>query len=237
MEDTIYDQVNSRLVFFSETLAALKEDRIYSTGVIYDYEFVNRLKIISEIDQFVKEYPDTFKKYLQVFANQYFFLFNQVLEYLIPDSDTEKSRLHDRLVIDISFIIEHLNGLLNPEKEIQEQPEPPQKFEPLQPIEKILILHYLKFTPLNNSLLSLRNKEFIFSRLFGINENSIKKPLSKIREYTEYIKPKINEDQAEQFYPVLEKRVKPFFDESNLFEISKVIETRINELKTIAGKL
>ena len=117
--------------------------------------------------------------------------------------------------------------------EIQEQPETPLKYEKLKPIEKTLIMYYLKIDCLTPYQMGLKPGNYFLSRLLDINPESIKKPLSKLPDYT--TNNKLTESQARNLYPILEK-VKQFFDESELFKISKVIEERIKQLRFISGK-
>lgn len=131
-----------------------------------------------------------------------------------------------------------IDEISTPEIEVMEKP---QKFETLKPIEKILIVYYLNQqnklfnNPINQ--LSLNSGKYFLSRLLDINPDSIRNPVLKISEYTtmNITHKEMTQQKALNLYPTL-NTVKTFFDNSELFEISKVIETRINELKRKSGK-
>jgi len=243
MSESIYEKIENRISTLNNIIFGFSvngKDVVYTLddyvqfcgGIVVSNESQS---YIIEFDQFIRENQDPakYEKYLNTFLEKYVVLDSQFdkllswqINYVVISDITLKSRC-------IKQIIEHLKGLLNPENEIQATP---QKFEKLLPIEKILIVYYLNQNnklfnnPLNQ--LSLKSGKYFLSRLLDINPDSIKNPVKNISDYTIN---KVTEKQAESFYKTLEK-VKSFFDNSELNEISKVIETRINELKRISGK-
>jgi hypothetical protein len=229
MEESIYDTINNRIIFFNETFAAISVNKLYHAKLHEKYNQIDHLKITLEIDQFVKEYPEN-NIYLEEFLRKYEKLNKSIKNFLKSNEKPQNEPFNQMFKSDISKIIEHLKGLLNPESDIQ---EPPQKFEKLKPFEKILIFHYLNGeNKLFKYPLNSKSGKYFLSRLLDINPDSIKNPVNNISDYTTN---KVTQKQAESFCKILEK-VKLFFDKSDLNEISKVIETRINELKRISGK-
>lgn len=236
MENSIYDQIQKHLDDYAIINQELENTVPENANELIDvrpYD-LDSAKVLFEIDIFVRENPDIYKKHLISFQSKFENVRKRICTYVLENEEAVHKKYdgnsHIALILasHLRKIKNYLTELLNPETEIQEQP---QKFEKLLPIEKILILHYLKFE--GSSLkYTLAEKEFTLSRLFDIKEGSIKNPLSKVRDYTEY---HVDPKPAEQYFPRLQK-VKLFFDESKRYEISKVIETRINELKKIAGK-
>jgi hypothetical protein len=190
----------------------------------------NPSKYTIEFDQLKRDFPDTFRIYLKEILISYESLREFDLEgkQLLLAGNKEIVLL-DCFTLCLDVIIEHLKELLIPESEIQEQP---QKFEKLKPGEKILIIHYLKIESLKPCQLGLKPGVFFLSRLLDINPDSIKNPISNLDDYTTN---PLTKGQAGAICRTLEK-VKSFFDNSDLNEISKIIEIRINELKRILGK-
>lgn len=229
MSESIYNQAQNRILVLYEILESYELDLKNGLNNIYEKYGLgihSPCDYTIEFDQFKIEFPQTHKKYLQSFLDQYEAL-NQYY--------SEMAYYHRDLIIGylsscIKEIIFYLKGLLNPENEIQEKS---QKFEKLGETEKILIFYYLneKNKMFKYPLNSKSGKHFL-SRLLDINPVSIKNPVLKISDYTTN---QVTERQALDLYPRLQK-VKTFFDNSELFEISKVIETRINVLKQKAGK-
>jgi hypothetical protein len=200
-------------------------------------------KITYEFDLLKRELPETYKEKLKPILSDYEWI-NHLHDNLYqPNNQNDEKREFNEYSItnDNEYFIDHLSrclkhiiyylkGMLNPETGIQEMP---QKFEKLKPFEKILIFHYLnERNKLFKYPLNSKSGKYFLSRLLDINPDSIKNPVSNISDYTTN---KVTEKQAESLYKTLET-VKSFFDNSELFEISKVIEPRINELRIKAGK-
>ena len=231
MSESIYEKVNNRIDVFGEIVQDLVSNPEIQESIYKKYgkDILDHLKYISEIDQFKKEFHENNERYLKDFLDRY----ERIRMFLaFPDKSFKdrKSMENHGLLVCINQIIEHIEGLINPELGIQ---EPPQKFEKLKPFEKILIFHYLnEKNKLFKYPLNSKSGKYFLSRLLDINPESIKNPVDNISDYTTN---QVTEKQAESFYKTLGK-VKTFFDESELFEISKVIETRINVLKKKAGK-
>jgi hypothetical protein len=221
---------------------------ILKSKMPFDYtrfEKVDPIKMCLKIDKFVRKNPN--KKYSQELLIKYLSLQVSIKKYvseLIPNYNYDERNLNDypQAVFDlfaaVDYITEYLKGLLNPEDVIQEQP---QKFEKLKPIEKILIIHYLKIDSLKpiNSQLHIKPGIHFISRLFDINTSSIKDAVLKIANYTTDDNsgklPKIEANTANQYIPIL-KNVKSFFEDSDLKNISKEVGKRIEVLNEISGK-
>jgi len=114
-------------------------------------------KICYVIDQFVIECPVTYEKYLDDLLKMYLIVQRKLKKYLDEFLNLDNDRINE-LYWTIRNTIDHLQFVLKIERnrfidimdrwvdaqsEIEEQPE---KFEKLGPIEKILIIHYLKLT-------------------------------------------------------------------------------------------
>lgn len=193
------------------------------------HSYHDRLKFMSDIDCIKKEYPDSYKNYLSVFEER-------LSGLLVALNDSPKVPYNvdeSRTVIGISNTLrgelEYLTKILTSESAPQ---EPPKKLERLKPIEKLLIIDYLKIDSLKRFQLGQKPGVYFLSRLLDINPESIKNPLQKLDDYTT---DKLTDSQAANIYPTLEK-VKLFFDNSELKGISKEIEIRINALKIQLGK-
>lgn len=232
MNDSIYEIIENRISTFQEILNEYtngKGNKMVFLCEKYGKNIAYPPRYTIEFDQLKKDFPDVYKHYLNIFLVQY-----ETLEYLFAKADISNTKVKildiKALFICIDDIIKHLNRLLSPENEIQDQP---QKFEKLKPIEKILIIHYLKIESLKRYQYHLKPGVFFLSRLLDINPESIKNPVLKLSDYTTTNID--SEYKARNLYPTLEK-VKSFFENSDLNEISKVIEIRINELKVISGK-
>jgi hypothetical protein len=228
MNESTYDKINNHFeqLFTNYMIFQNKDDGgdYGKETVVFDEH--TEFQLCLEIDEFVKEYPDTNKKYLIPIQEKYRELFAELSGLFKNEKIPNKIR---NLYFVVGYIDEHLTELLTPKNEIQEQP---QKFEKLKPSEKILIIHYLEISSLKRYLFNSKSGTFFLSRLLDINPVSIKKPLFKLDDYTTN---KLTEGQARTIFPVLEK-VKSFFDYSELNELSKVVETRMKELKIILGK-
>jgi hypothetical protein len=243
MIGTTYDKINNRIKDFWGICSITRASR--ERRLPTDIDDFDEFKITFEIDQFVKENPKTFEKYITKFLSQYLVLQKHLhrniksrveIQELInnfdkyPDFNNLESIHYYGLSGKIDKIVNHLNGLLNPEPEIQ---EPPQKVEKLKPFEKIIIFHYLnEKNKLFKYPLNSKSGKYFLSRLLDINPESIKNPVDNITDYTTN---KVTEKQAEPLFKTLEK-VKSFFHNSDLYEISESIELRIKELKRISGK-
>lgn len=254
MIETTYDMVFKTKEYLQELVSELFEDNMFKSprpDWVSEVSKLDEYKFIFDIEQFIKENPVSSYRYLRVLFNEYRFLRmelrSKVVKYLPTFYDEDDSEdMIDEIELEDSegqdFIdgIDYLSGTLDfiveffydlpDEPEIQKQP---QKFEKLGAIEKILIVHYLKIESLQRYQYHLKPGVFFLSRLLDINPESIKKPVLKISDYT--INQIDSESQARNLFPTLEK-VKSFFDNSDLNEISKEIETRIKELKRISGK-
>ncbi|MBV5313197.1 MAG: hypothetical protein JZU47_07860 [Prolixibacteraceae bacterium] len=239
MSESIYDKAKRRLLTINNILSEYTTIEIKTIDIHKKYQTVfDPLEYIIEFDQLKKEYGNDSVRYLNRFLALY-----ESSESLLIDSDRSKLNEHTKPITEISDfvfnplsnclkqIIEHLNRLLNPEPEIQETP---QKFEKLGAIEKILIVHYLKIESLKRYQYHLKPGIFFLSRLLDLNPDSIKKPVLKVLEYTTE---NIDSDSKARNLITTLKTVKSFFDSSELKEISKVIETRINELEIKSGKV
>ena len=255
MNETTYDKVYKTKEYIEELVDELFKDNIFKSpgpdwvSKVYS---LDEYKFIFEIEQFIKENPVSSYRYLRVFFNEYRALHmelrRKVVKYLptfydediINEDMIDEIELEDSERLDFIDEIEQLSGTLDLIVEFfddlpdeQGLPKQPQKFEKLGAIEKILIIHYLKIETLKRYQYHLKPGVFFLSRLLDINPESIKKPALKISDYT--INQIDSESQARNLFPILEK-VKSFFDNSDLNEISKEIETRIKELKRISGK-
>ena len=235
MIESIYMQVKDRIREFQITI-----DKYYNDDNEVQYvEQTNPLTYTFEFDQLKKEYPDPeiYRKYLIDVLERYEWLKSLFVE---PDKSANQfKRMNiDLLLNSINQIIKYLKGLINPETETQEQP---QKFEKLKPIEKILIVHYLKIDSLKpiSSQLHISTGINFISRLFDINQSSIRDAVKKIANYTTDDNtgklPKIEAKTANQYIPIL-KNVKSFFEKSDLISISEEVGKRIEVLNEISGK-
>lgn len=256
MIETTYDKVFKTKEYLEKLVSELFVDDVFKSprpDWISEVFKLDEYKFIFEIEQFIKENTVTCYRYLRLLFNEYRGLRGElrskVVKYLptfYDEFDDDDEDLIDEIELEDSerqdFIdgIEYLSGTLDSiveffielpdEPEIQQTPP---KFEKLGNIEKILIIHYLKIESLNRYQYHLKPGVFFLSRLLDLNPESIKNPVLKISDYT--TKNIDSASQARNLYPILEK-VKSFFDNSELPEISKVIEIRINELKRISGK-
>lgn len=241
MNESTFDSINE----------TIKSYRNFAEEMFYNYERQqaanhfcanelfskhDSLKLMSKLDCYRKENPDNYKIYFNRFLDKLNDCLQRLNEPRVPFGigeirkfDSEEARMADIVLGCISDAIQHIKELLKPETETQ---EPPQKFVKLKPIEKLLIIDYLKIDSLKRCQLGQKPGVFFLSRLLDINPESIKKPLLKLNDYTTI---ELTDSQAANIYPTLEK-VKLFFDESELNEISKVIQIRINVLKRQLGK-
>ena len=133
---------------------------------------IDQFKICSEIDQFKIKYPDTHLKYLRQLLIEYTTLMFSKDEFIaeyLPEYGKEfiDPYGYDVLFTTIDYIVDHLKDIfkiedvrdmLNPETSIFETP---QKFETLKPIEKILIIHYLKIESLKRYQYHLKPGVFL----------------------------------------------------------------------------
>lgn len=236
MSETSYEVCYTRLDYFDKAIKNVTEDKLDSNGKYYEDIWPPMMHII-EIDLFKKEFPDTFLLYLDFFHDWYSMLLSDMelmeSEIELYNDFDKKQRLSNPVNVLVSWldiIVTHIEKIIQPENEIE---EPITKVEKIKPFEKILIFHYLnEKKELLKYPLNSKSGKYFLSRLLDINPESIKNPVANISDYTMN---KVTEKQAEPLFKTLEK-VKSFFDNSDLTEISKVIETRINELKRISGK-
>lgn len=138
MSESIYDQVKNRIanllriysMFVSYTKRFEDKDPIEYYNNHPELEIISkdRYKVYIEIDQFVKEYPDTYKIYFdEEILPKYktlLELINKQLQILNNRNPENKWLFIEYFKINIEYIINHLEELLNPETAIQQQPKP-----------------------------------------------------------------------------------------------------------------
>jgi len=255
MDESCFNFINKAIKHYSvlaKVLFDLYESRqaniqfdLYGQPYTYDlYDQVDTydyLQLIWKLDCFKKDNPDNYEKYLNIFFiefdeiwESFNDLITRVCEPLFSTGIMNTFDIHignkaNTGLNIISATKRHIIELIIPETETQEQP---QKFDKLKPIEKLLIINYLKIESLKRCQFGQKSGVFFLSRLLDINPESIKNPLNKLDDYTAN---ELTYPQAANIYPILEK-VKLFFDNSELKGISKEIEIRINALKRQLGK-
>lgn len=236
MNESIYKKVNSHISMFFTQIHNMEKNGYSDEYGIDRHSGKDPYLFTIEFDELKKEYPDTYPKYITKFYNTYKSLFG-MFEALDLPKNNENEYEHpyiNSLSNCLQHIIEHLQEMLKPENEVRKKLT---KEERLIPIEKILIVYYLNQSKklFNNPIGQFNSKpgKYFLSKLFDINPDSIKNPAKKVSEYTTDIIE--TQQKALNLYPTLEK-VKLFFDNSDLNDISKIIELRIKELRIKAGK-
>lgn len=231
-EKTIYEQVKYSYKgfhsLFNQHILNIVYERPFYTP---DYSHLDRIIVSMEFEEFKVQYPDTYKKYLGDFLTEYLQLQSETSQVVCSNENMRYIPSVSKFCKDIDYIVDYLEEMVTPEDNL---PETYLKFEKFQPIEKLLIWHYLNLDSLKLYQYNLKAGVFFLSRLLDINPESIKKPLSKLNIYT--ASNELTPSQARSIYPTLEK-VKAFFDESELSKLSTVIEARITELQMKSGKV
>lgn len=231
-EKTIYEQVKYSYDAFCRISDKLESYGYYvSEPYEKDYGKIDRIMVSMEFEEFKRQYPDTYKKVLADFLKEYIQLQSQCEQYITSQEKFRNKLDVIKYVKDIDYLVDYLQGMVKPDDEVAETYL---KSDKLLPIEKLLILHYLAVDSLRTCIFSSKAGKFFLSSLLDINPESIKKPLSKLVDYT--ANNELTPKQASSLYPLLE-RVKAFFDESELSKISAVIETRLTELQMKSGKV
>jgi len=134
-----YNQLDKRFRFYFDAIEIIKQDKIYSSGLIKDYYLTDRLQILNEIDSFIKGFPERKQTYLKPLLKHYRLIQKVISENFGDDllhsqsinnenPRSEKIDLLIKIVYDTDFIIKHLKELLKPEQ--AKQPEPPKAIQP-----------------------------------------------------------------------------------------------------------
>ena len=115
---------------------------------------------------------------------------------------------------------------------IQNEDENKPIISTLDPIEKLLVAHYLDIAKPNYT--NYKDGINFYSRLFGINPNSLKNNMNRIANYTtDDDKPLTLQSCTQRLIPL--KKVKKFFDDSGMKKESKLVDDRINHLILRSG--
>lgn len=132
MNESAYDKVFKTRLHLDTIVFDIFRDKFKMLPSCKDPELtvVDKLKICLEIDQFIKEYPETNKKYLQVLLNEYLSLQkikNIKVAVMIPNYDERDLNDYPHEIFDlfaaIDYITEYLTELLTPKTETQKQPK------------------------------------------------------------------------------------------------------------------
>lgn len=131
MTDSTYEKIKGRLDYFWDIATQITQKGFSSENVTFSYISQDKLQISLDIDQFVKENPDTHIRYLKEFLRQYsllqFVLFkNDAFNYNICDEQYSNNIL---LSETLNYIVSHLEWLLEEENSIHDQKESVNKAE------------------------------------------------------------------------------------------------------------
>lgn len=243
--EAVFDRCCNRWHKFNKLYHRITDDKISNSEFSDELGEDDPLKSLIELDQLKKEFPETYELYLESILDWYEGLASEIERDIdkctrSTEEEFEMECMLEEIYGQIRLIIPHLYEVLklDPENELHTPLDDNfhkthVKFERLSPVEKLLIIHYLKIDSLRRLPYGFKPGVYFLSRLLDINPESIKKPSYKLENYT--TEEKLTEPQARSLYPTLEK-IKTFFDNSELYEISKVVEVRISKLKNISGK-
>ena len=232
-----YSQIRNYYVFYLEVIVLLKNDQSNYLEILRKLKTIDSYQIISEIDLFINSHQTTKGKYLDKFKSDFSRLINLIADYF-PDNildarfmnqgiigksyDTTKDEILTKMISDLNFILEHID-------EINPTDQKPEEKELLTAIHKMLILHYLKINQLKNFQFVWKQGQIFLFGFLGIKPSLVKDLIPKVERYTKGTPAK---PAAVQFISAL-KEVKTFFDNSTLYEISREVENRINQLTLI----